>query len=561
MPDIDFSIYNNFDTAILILDSSKKIVYKNQSFIKNFGGVKNLEKFGNYFSFDICMLDSDNLMEANPVTYAVDSQESFCANAVYQKAKEQFFYYLIKAFWQNRYKVIIFKNITSEILFEETEKRYAFIRQQYLTLAEENKQFAALQQKSQAQTVKLALMHRISNVIRESMDLDKIIDSALKEIFNLLGAVKVYYAKAEDKNFYIKDVYPEKYTDVIGEKADFSADIKKSIRLKEIKSGACIKDYPNSTKTFPVQLNRIIVPVSRLHEILGLLIIYTNRTFYDDSQNDVLQSIASQLGSAIVQASLFSQIKEKNLELENALAELKETQLQLINSEKMASLGQLVAGVAHEINTPLGSINANNDILAKLLSRLSCECDDDSVLENIRNINKIDKEAIKRISGIVHSLKRFVRLDEADLQLADINNEIDLTLELIKHETKNKIEIIKNYGSVPKIKCNPNMLNQVFMNILINACHSIEKSGSITITTDFKANVLTVKIKDTGCGIDDSIKDRIFTAGTTTKKIGIGTGLGLAISQKIVQKHNGSISFTTQKGKGTEFVIKIPAQN
>ena len=301
--------------------------------------------------------------------------------------------------------------------------------------------------------------------------------------------------------------------------------------------------------------------MSQLQNILGLLIIYTNRKFYDESQNDVLQSIAAQLGSAIVQASLFAQIKEKNQELEKTLKELKETQLQLINSEKMASLGQLVAGVAHEINTPLGSINANNDILAKLLSKLSDECEDKAILENIKNINKIDKEAIKRISSIVLSLKRFVRLDESDLQFADINKELDLTLELIKHETKNKAEIIKHYGNLPQIKCYPNMLNQVFMNILVNACHSIEKKGSITITTNFENNILAVKIKDNGCGIDDNIKDKIFSAGITTKKNGIGTGLGLAISQKIVEKHNGSISFESKKGKGTEFVIKIPSQD
>ena len=166
------------------------------------------------------------------------------------------------------------------------------------------------------------------------------------------------------------------------------------------------------------------------------------------------------------------------------------------------------------------------------------------LVENMENINKIDKEAIKRISNIVKSLKRFVRLDESDLQLADINREIDLTLEIIKHETKNKIQIVKNYAQLPEIKCYPNMLNQVFMNILINACQSIEKTGMITITTGFENNRLIVKIKDTGCGIDDSIKDKIFAAGTTTKKIGIGTGLGLAICQKIIEKHKGSISFT-----------------
>lgn len=555
----DFSLYNNFAAAVLILDTDNRIVFKNMSFVKSFGSVKNLEKFSKYFSFDICMLDSENILNANPVTFAVESKESFSAQAVYQKSKDQFFYYVIKSFFADGFKILIFKNITSEILYEETEKKYTFIRQQYLSLAQENKRFADLQQSSQAQAVKLALMHRISNVIRESMDISKILNSTLKELFNLFGAVKVYYVKNAQNAFYVEHVYPSQFKNVIGEKADFSADTKKSVRDKKIKVRSCIKDYQNSENTFPAPVNRIIVPVTRLHDVLGVLIIYTNQKYFEESHSDVLHSVASQLGSAIVQASLFAQVKQKNEELETTLKELKETQIQLINSEKMASLGQLVAGVAHEINTPLGSINANNDILAKLIKKLDGSCDDKMLVENIDNINKIDKEAIKRISNIVKSLKRFVRLDESDLQLADINREIDLTLELIKHETKNKIQIVKNYAQLPEIKCYPNMLNQVFMNILINACQSIEKTGMITITTGFENNRLIVKIKDTGCGIDDSIKDKIFAAGTTTKKIGIGTGLGLAICQKIIEKHKGSISFTSQKNAGAEFKIEIPA--
>ena len=291
-----------------------------------------------------------------------------------------------------------------------------------------------------------------------------------------------------------------------------------------------------------------------MNETLGLLIIYTAQKNTAELQNDVLQSIATQLATAIVQASLFEQITAKNEELQTTLTELKETQIQLINSEKMASLGQLVAGVAHEINTPLGSINSNNGILNKLIKRMPA----DKNLETMLKINEIDKEAIKRISQIVQSLKKFVRLDESELQFADINREIDLTLEIIKHETKNKIKIIKNYSELPQIKCYPNILNQVFMNLLVNACQSIETDGEINITTEFSDGFLTVKIKDNGTGIDESIKDKIFTAGTTTKKIGIGTGLGLAISQKIIQKHNGTISFTSEKGKGTEFILKIP---
>ena len=121
--------------------------------------------------------------------------------------------------------------------------------------------------------------------------------------------------------------------------------------------------------------------------------------------------------------------------------------------------------------------------------------------ELLKEIVDIDKEAIARINGLVVSLRKFVRLDEAELQEADINKELDLTLNLIRHETKNKIEIIRNYGNIPPVKCYPNMLNQVFMNILINAVHAINGEGIITIDTDYKKNSLIIKIKDNGCGI------------------------------------------------------------
>ena len=556
MPCTDFSLYNNFFSAILILDSKQKIVFKNVVFVKTFGNVKNLEKFSNCFSFDVCVLDSDNLLAANPVNFAILSKESFSTTALYQKTKDQILNFQITSFDKDNYKIIAFKNITNDILYEESEKKYAFIRQQYLNLAEENKQYANLQQKAQTQALKLALMHRVSNVIRESMDINKIINSTLKELFNLFAAIKVYYVELKNNYYCIDSVYPEKFSSILGEKVEFSAESQNFVKTKSIRVNSCIKEYLNSEITYPAQVTRIIVPVYRMHEVLGILMIYTNQKYFDESQNDVLQSIASQLASAIVQASLFLEIKQKNEALEKTLNELKETQLQLINSEKMASLGQLVAGVAHEINTPLGSINANNDILNKMLSKLSQSCDNQLIVENIQNINKIDKEAIKRISGIVQCLKRFVRLDESELQSADINDELDLTLELIKHETKNRIEVVKNYGKIPQIKCYPNMLNQVFMNILVNACQSIKDKGTITITTEYKNNTLFVKIKDTGSGIDDNIKEKLFNAGTTTKKL--GTGLGLAISQKIIEKHNGKIYFETQKAVGTEFIIEIP---
>ena len=135
---------------------------------------------------------------------------------------------------------------------------------------------------------------------------------------------------------------------------------------------------------------------------------------------------------------------------------------------------------------------------------------------------------------------------------------MDLTLEIIRHEIKNKVEIEKNYSQIPLIKCYPNMLNQVFTNILVNACQSIETKGKITITTEFADNNLVVKIKDNGKGISKENLNKIFTAGYTTKGVGVGTGLGLAISQKIIDKHKGKIRVISELGLGTEFIITIP---
>ena len=549
-----FEFINNFAEAAIVLDSTGKVVFKNFRFIKIFGNIKNLERFANYFNFDICLLDTDNIQKANPISFAVSSKEIFYTLAVYQKSKELFQYFEISSFFYDGYKIILFNDVTALNNYDDLSIRFENLKKDYKKIQEENKDFLNFQQKAQNQAIKMALMHRVSNVIRESINISKIIGSALKELYNLFAAVKVYYARTEDKNYVIEHVYPQKYKTNLGCLVQLEKEATKEILSKNIRINPCIKEYLNSEYTYPAPVTRIIVPVYRMNESRGILMIYTAQKNAADLQNDVLQSIATQLATAIVQASLFEQITAKNNELQNTLTELKETQIQLINSEKMASLGQLIAGVAHEINTPLGSINSNNDILNKLIKRLDCN----ETVQAMLKINEIDKEAIKRISHIVQSLKKFVRLDESELQLADINKEIDLTLEIIKHETKNKIKITKNYSNLPQIKCYPNILNQVFMNLLVNACQSIETEGEIVITTDFSDGILTVKIKDNGSGIDESIKDKIFTAGTTTKKVGIGTGLGLAISQKIIQKHNGTISFTSKKNKGTEFIIKIP---
>ena len=261
--------------------------------------------------------------------------------------------------------------------------------------------------------------------------------------------------------------------------------------------------------------------------------------------------------------SYSSQQKE---ELKAAIKELKETQLQLINSEKMASLGQLIASVAHEINTPLGSINANNEMMEKVFSGLNVD-----KIDILKEMNSIDKEAIKRITNIVQSLKRFVRLDEMVQQEANINQELDLTLELLRHKIKKGFEISKEYNNVPYVSCYPNMLNQVFLNILMNAIHSIEEIklkdtsyiGKIKLKTYLEEDYLRIDILDNGKGIPENLAKKVFDAGFTTKKKGQGTGLGLAICKKIIEKHKGEITFNSGKIEEepdykTVFTIKIP---
>ena len=289
---------------------------------------------------------------------------------------------------------------------------------------------------------------------------------------------------------------------------------------------------------------------------MGILVLLSQQKRELGEELDILEAISDQLGNAIIRAELYQNNIKTVQELKNTLKELKETQVQLINSEKMASLGQLVAGVAHEINTPVASIKSNNAILGKFIPQIK----DNEIADMLKEINEIDYEAIQRISNIVTSLKKFVRLDEAELQQADINKEIDLTLDLIRHETKNRIEIKKHYGKLPLIKCYPNMLNQVFTNILINACQAIEDKGQIDITTGYKDKKLTVKIKDNGKGIPENELDKIFTAGYTTKSAGIGTGLGLAICTKIIEKHNGEILVNSELGRGSEFIITIRSE-
>lgn len=255
------------------------------------------------------------------------------------------------------------------------------------------------------------------------------------------------------------------------------------------------------------------------------------------------------------------EIERAHGELQETYKELQQTQTRLVQSEKMASLGDLAAGVAHEINSPVGAVSSAADTSRRLIDRImgaGNEKDIKEALNVLKSNNDVVTMAAGRVSDIVESLRNFARLDEAVFQEADIHEGLDSTLTLLHHEMKSRIDVIKEYGDVPRIRCYPNQLNQVFMNVLRNAVQAIESRGTIRIRTEKKDSNVTVAISDDGCGIKKEHLGKIFDPGFTTKGVRVGMGLGLSISHNIISDHGGTIEATSEEGRGTEFVITLP---
>ena len=549
-----FDFFRQFRDAVIILNKKHEVVYRNHTFKRWFKDFTNIKKLSHHSSFDICPLNSENIEIYSPIYHAVVSKEDFFARISYQSELNRIFYYDLQAIKKGNYTIIFFTDVSAQNKLEGVYEENKKLKEKISELVEENDDLQKIKQKAQSQAIRIALINKVSNNIRESIDISQILQSALKELAIMFSAYKAYYAKADGQGFNIEEVYGEKKSKNVS-KISFDEKTMKTIATKEIAVSNSLIEYVGA-KPLKEPVLRIIIPVHHMQNLMGVIVLLSYQKRELNEEIEILDAISSQLSNAITRAELYQKNIQTVKELKSAMKELKETQIQLINSEKMASLGQLVAGVAHEINTPVASIKSNNGIVAKLLGSI----DDVDLKEMLSDINEIDKEAVNRISNIVTSLKKFVRLDEAELQEADINKELDLTLELIRHETKNRIEIVRNYGEIPAIKCFPNMLNQVFTNILINACQAIEGKGKIIITTEYRDKKLVVKIKDNGKGIPQNQLSKIFSAGFTTKGVGVGTGLGLAICTKIIEKHKGEITVNSEIGKGSEFVITIQGE-
>ncbi|MFC1715634.1 ATP-binding protein [Candidatus Poribacteria bacterium] len=304
--------------------------------------------------------------------------------------------------------------------------------------------------------------------------------------------------------------------------------------------------------------------------VIVCMSVYLARDFARTRKN--LEIYSEELEERVAERT--QSLAEKNEELQTTLRKLTETQTQLVQSGKMAALGNLVAGIAHEVNNPVSAVASASDVLDRGFTRIreilqsaksTDNLEDDSQLSTTLSLlnrnNQVISTGSRRVAEIVQKLKDFAGLDEAHFRRVDIHEGIDSTLTLIHHELGDNIEIQKEYGELPRIDCYPNELNQVFMNLLVNAAHAIEGKGVITIKTCSDERNVYVQIIDTGTGILPENLDAIFDPGFTTKGGGVGVGLGLSISRNIVEKqHRGEIRVDSEIGKGTTFTIVLSVE-
>lgn len=548
------------DEFIIITNQKGEILYQNLSAEKFFGKIKSFTKIKRYFDMDENACINSTISRYNVNLSILDllfeSKQNLYSICRYQDFDGLYHDLELTTVKNENFIIFNFKELKEENKIEEQQKNYLALQKKYEELSKKTQKLEKLKGDAQQHALQTAIINRVFAQIRTAENLETLISNVISEIHELLGSYKTYFVKPGSKFYKITIVNSDSYNCDLGKKIQFDKQVIQNIKNFKIYTSPCLKEGLNSEDMLIKGTQRVVIPISDGKKSIGAIISLTVQNVVVKANLALLQTITEQLTGAVTRTALTENIKKQNKKLAKTLKELEETQLQLINSEKLASLGQLVAGVAHEINTPLGSINSNNEMLKKII-------DKDMICENkeiIKDINEIDREAVKRISNIVKSLKKFVRLDEAEQQPADINKELDLTLQLINHEVKNKVTVIKNYSELPMINCYVNMLNQVFMNILVNACQSIKEKGEVTVSTSVHKKMLVVSIKDNGCGISKKDREKIFNVGYTTKAIGTGTGLGLAISQKIIKKHKGTITFSSQEGKGTEFIIKIPCK-
>lgn len=460
---------------------------------------------------------------------------------------------------------------TDEIdLLTQVSNQLSIGLQQAEYLAQVRAQTVQLTKASQRQQ---ALAATIDN-IRKSLDIEEIFQTTTQEVRQLLDVdrVAIYRFNADWSGQFVADSISE-------DEEVIHYPQPQRIALSQMNTDG---QYPRH-ETF--------VPISHGEQLWGLLVAYQTHEprYWQADEISLLTQVGAQLGVALNQAELLTQTQKQAQKLEQAFAELQQTQAQLIQNEKMAGLGQLVAGIAHEINNPVNFIFGNVphakdqiDDLLMLVRQYQVHCpqlpDDvgkqvdavelDFIAEDLPKVIDSMNVGAQRIQEIVQGLRIFSRTDEVDMKQANLHEGLDSTLMLLGHrlkanEQRAKIQVKLEYGNLPIIDCYPGPLNQVFMNLINNALDALDEaadnSPTITIRTKSSSDSVFVEISDNGSGMPETVRSQIFNPFFTTKPVGQGTGLGLSISYSIIaDKHHGQISCTSALGQGTTFTLQLP---
>ncbi|MEG5064802.1 GAF domain-containing protein [Microcoleus sp. B3-A4] len=451
--------------------------------------------------------------------------------------------------------------------------------------------------------------------IRESLDINAIFKTATQEVcqFMQVDRIAVYKFNPDWSGYYVAEFVKDGWIKLVGEGI---STVWQDTYLQENRGGRYVNNETLAVddiyqvghsqcvvgilEQFQVKAYAI-APIFVGQELWGLLTAYQHSgpRCWESSEVNFLAQIGNQLGVAIQQADLLAQTRRQAEQIAQSLKDLQHTQAQLIQTEKMSGLGQLVAGIAHEINNPVnfiyGNLNHASEYTASLVSllevyqqqypdsspeidKLSEDIDVEFLLEDLPKLLSSMKVGADRIRQIVLSLRNFSRLDESQMKAVDIHEGIDSTLLILQHRLKSNadcanIVLVKEYGTLPLVECYVGQLNQVFMNVIGNAIDALDShklladqsvAPQIKISTSVgKLNdtipSAVIRISDNGTGISESMRKRIFDPFFTTKSVGKGTGLGLSISyQIVVEKHGGVLKCNSELGKGTEFAIEIP---
>jgi len=243
--------------------------------------------------------------------------------------------------------------------------------------------------------------------------------------------------------------------------------------------------------------------------------------------------------------------------------------IEAVNSARLATLGMLMAGLAHEVNTPLGALTSNHDVIKRAMNKLQDILEDEVVDEDelvevrrivraLDGILRVNDLAIERVVGLVDSLRNFGRMDRSEVDRVHLHEGIETSLTLLRHKLEDRIRIERDLGELPLVECYPQQINQIFMNLLMNAVQAIKEKGTIVVRTRARGDEVEIQVEDTGSGMDPATLRQIFEPGFTTKDRRVGMGMGLLITRQIVDRHGGRIDAESTPGEGTTFTLRLP---